>query len=127
MRRTLREVPARDWGAFCERVNQFEGGAVFSLETEDRNGAKQQLADKVPFDSMDFGKRDECNDRFAIRSRGNGRTKYEVVEPIHVMLKESTECGAGFQSVIIEAENGLTTLTFHPTIKMSWLENLELL
>jgi hypothetical protein len=39
---------------------------------------------------------------------------------------EETEGGAAFKSVIIEAEEAITTLTFQPVIKTSWLGDLPL-
>jgi hypothetical protein len=119
----MREVPSQEWGSFCQKLNQFEGGAMVTLELTAEDGESHDVARNVIFDRMDFGKRDDCSDRISIRSRDS--KEHEIVEPIHVLLKE-TEGGAAFQSVTIQAESGITKLTFQPVIRASWLQDLPL-
>ncbi|HLP76046.1 MAG TPA: hypothetical protein VK327_03945, partial [Candidatus Paceibacterota bacterium] len=55
------------------------------------------------------GRRDDCSDRIAVRF--SGAAEYEIIEPIRIQLTE-TDGRAAFQSVVVEAENGVTILTF---------------
>jgi hypothetical protein len=121
----MREVPSQEWNRFCQRLNQFEGGATVTLEVVEQSGAKKEIARDAIFDRMDFGRRDGCNDQISIRSRGNGETTHAITEPIHILLNE-TEGGAAFQSVVIQAEEGITTVKFQPVIRAAWLEGVRL-
>jgi hypothetical protein len=121
----MREVNTSDWAAFCERVNQNENGAAISVHKMELNGAKLEIAKNVTFERMDFGRRDDCNDGISVRLSGNGASDHTIIEPMHIKLAES-ENGTAFQSVIIEAEDGVTILTFHPVLKAVWLKDLEL-
>lgn len=121
----MREVNTSDWAAFCERVNQNENGASISIHKVEMNGAKIEVAKNVLFERMDYGRRDACNDGISVRVSGNGATDHNVVEPMRIKLMES-ENGTAFQSVIIEAEDGVTILTFHPVLKAAWLKDLRL-
>jgi hypothetical protein len=121
----MREVNPTDWTAFCERVNQNENGAAISVHKLELNGAKIEVAKNVTFERMDYGRRDDCNDGISVRLSGNGATDYDILEPIRIKLMES-ESGTAFQSVIIEAEDGVTTLTFHPVLKAAWLTDVKL-
>jgi hypothetical protein len=77
------------------------------------------LARRAPFEGIGYGRRDDCNDQIVVR----GTTKHEIVEPIHILLRE-TEDGAAFNAVAIEAEEGTTFLIFHPVIRPQWLEGV---
>jgi Family of unknown function (DUF5335) len=121
----MREVRSNDWDAFCGRLNQFERGATVTIEFLDRNGRMTEIARTVPFEEIQFGKRDACNDRISIRGRDKADTNHEIVEPIHILLRE-TEGGAGFNAVAIEAEEGTTFLMFQPVIRAQWLDGLTL-
>jgi len=121
----MREVNTSDWTAFCERVNQNENGAAISVHKVEMNGAKIEVAKNVSFERMDYGRRDGCNDGISVRLSGNGVTDHNILEPMRIKLMES-ENGTAFQSVIIEAEDGVTILTFHPNLKAAWLKDLKL-
>ena len=121
----MREVNTSDWAAFCERVNQNENGAAISVHKVELNGAKLEIAKNATFERMDFGRRDDCNDGMSVRLSGNSASDHTIIEPMHIKLAES-ENGTAFQSVIIEAEDGVTILTFHPVLKAVWLKDLKL-
>jgi hypothetical protein len=122
---TMREVQSQDWAAFFERVNRNEHGGVVSAHKVQPDGAKVELARNAAFEEIDFGQRDDCNDGISIQMSGGTDRRHEIVEPIRIKLMES-ENGATYQSVIIEAEDGATVLTFHPTIQAAWLSDLNL-
>jgi hypothetical protein len=120
----MREIPSQKWRTFCERLNEFERGGVMTIEFLDRNGRQSEVARRIPFDEIDFGKRDACNDYIFIRGTANGqKTAHEIVEPISIVLRE-TEDGAGFNAMAIEAEEGTTFVVFQPVIRAEWLEGL---
>ncbi|HYG22118.1 MAG TPA: hypothetical protein VEH04_04985 [Verrucomicrobiae bacterium] len=121
----MREVKTQDWAGFWERVNQNERGGTLNIHKVEPNGAKIQVASNVAFDTVEFGRRDDCNDRIALRTSGEAGRDLEIVEPIRIKLMES-ENGTAYQSVIVEAEDGVTILTFHPTLKADWLKDLDL-
>lgn len=121
----IREVRNSDWGIFCERLNQFEGGANVSIEWIARNGFRNEIARNVVFEEIQIGQRNECTDQISIRCRSQNEVKHDVVEPIHVNLKETEGSGA-FDTVMIEAEEGTTVMRFQPVIRTAWLDGLAL-
>lgn len=120
----MQEVQAQDWGPFCQRVTENARGGTVTIQKVQSNGARVELANQIAFDRMDFGKRDDCNDSIEIRGAGTESLKHEVVEPIRILLEETPNAST-FHSVIIEAEDGITTLNFHPNIKSAWLGGLK--
>jgi hypothetical protein len=121
----MREVRSQDWADFCRRLNDFVDGGTVTVEVMNRQGARRPVAGNVPFGEITFEKHDACSDRITVRSSGDGAIRHDIIEPIHVKLQE-TEGGLAFGSVIIEAEEEVTILTFHPVIKTGWLEGMEL-
>jgi hypothetical protein len=121
----MKEVKTQDWAAFCDRVTQNSRGGTVSVHKVEPDGSKIEIAANVGFDGMDFGRQNECNDRISVRGSGSGLSRHDVIEPIRIQLAES-ENGAAFPSIIIEAEDGVTILTFHPTIKAPALNGLAL-
>jgi hypothetical protein len=121
----MREVRSQDWPRFCEAVNRNERGGRLHVHKVELNGAKIEVAKNAAFDAIEFGRRDDCNDRIAIRMMGEKSTEHEILEPIRIQLAE-TENGAAFQSVVVEAEDGTTILTFHPTLRREWLSEIQL-
>ncbi len=121
----MREVQTQDWAAFWNKVNENERGGTVNIQRVEPNGSKRQVAANVALDSVEFGRRDDCNDHIAVRTSGQQTHDLEIVEPIRIRLMES-ENGAAFQSVIVEAEDGVTILTFHPTLKADALRDLQL-
>jgi hypothetical protein len=121
----MREIQNKDWADFCQRLNQFENGGNVTIEVQTRNGASVEIARAVPLGEITFGKRNDCSDQISIHSRGEEKADHDIVEPIRILLKEA-EGGQAFNPVLIEAEDGITTLTFHPVIRASWLEGLRL-
>lgn len=121
----MQEIKPQDWPRFCEAVNRNERGGTLHVHKVELNGAKTEVARNAAFDGMEFGRKDDCNDRIAVRMSGEKTGEHEIVEPIRIQLAE-TENGAAFQSVVVQAEDGTTILTFHPTLRREWLSELHL-
>ena len=119
----MKEIRSQDWNTFCERLNQFEHGATVDIRWIDReNKAEKEIARAAEFQEMRFGKRDGCTDRIMVYAGGETETHHEIVEPIHILLRE--QAGHGFNAVAVEAEEGITLLRFNPVIRPAWLEGL---
>lgn len=122
----MKEIRSEDWSAFCDRLNEFERGATVDIQWIDRESkAVKQIARAAEFQEIRFGKRDSCNDQILIRTGGEAEMHHEIVEPIHILLREQTK-GQGFNAVAVEAEGGTTVLRFNPVIRPAWLEGLAM-
>lgn len=119
----MREVKTQDWPAFCDRLNANAQGGTISIHKVEATGGKRLIIENSGFESIEHGLRDDCNDRLSVRLSGAG--EHEMVEPIRIKLM-TVENGSAFQSVIVEAEDGVTILTFHPMIRAVWLEGINL-
>lgn len=122
----MREIRTQDWKTFCERLNQFERGATVDIHWIDRaTKAEREIAHAAEFREITFGKRDGCNDQIVLRAGGEVETRHEIVEPIHILLREMGDSG-GFNAVAVEAEEGTTLMRFNPVIRRVWLEGMAI-
>jgi len=121
----MREVKSQDWAAFWSKVNENERGGIINIHRVEPDGAKRQVASNVALDRIEFGRRDDCNDHIAVKTSGDQTRDLDIVEPIRIKLMES-ENGAAYPSIIVEAEDGVTILTFNPTLKAAALSDLQL-
>ncbi len=120
----MKEIKSQDWNTFCQRLNEFERGASVDILWIDRaSKAERPVARSAEFENISFGKRDGCNDQIIIRAGGETETRHEIVEPINIRLRESGNDG-NYNGVAIEAEEGITILTFQPAIHAKWLGGL---
>ncbi|HLX70574.1 MAG TPA: DUF5335 family protein [Verrucomicrobiae bacterium] len=118
----MKEIRSQDWKTFCDRLNEFERGATVDIRWIDRaSKAEKEIAHAAEFQEISFGKRDGCNDRIMVRAGGETETHHEIVEPIHILLREHD---GGFNAIAVEAEEGTTLLKFNPVIRSAWLEGL---
>ena len=121
----MKEIRSQDWNTFCDRLNEFERGAIVDIHWIDRaSKAEKEIARAAEFQEIRFGQRDGCNDHIMVRAGGEAETHHEIVEPIHILLRE--QAGGGFNAVAVEAEEGTTVLRFNPVIRPVWLEGLAL-
>src|SRR5690348_15609724 len=112
----MKEIRAQDWNTFCQRLNEFERGATVDILWIDRETKTEQpVARAAEFEEMSFGKRDGCSDQITVRAGGERgvKTRHEIIEPIHILLREAH---GRFNGVAVEAEQGTTILTFSPAI-----------
>jgi hypothetical protein len=119
----MKEIRSQDWSTFCDRLNEFERGATVDIRWIDRESkVEKEIALAAEFQEIRFGKRDGCNDHIMVRAGGETGTHHEIVEPIHILLRE--QGSGGFNAIAVEAEEGTTLLRFNPIIRMAWLEGL---
>ena len=121
----IREIDSHDWQEFCRRISLQRQGAVVSIEVVAPDGLKTERAGNVTLQEMSFDASGACNDIISLRVRNEREELYEVIDPIHIKLKE-TENGNDFNSVQIDAENGTTWLTIHPAIHAQMLAGLKI-
>lgn len=124
----MKEIQTKDWNTFCQKLSEAERGARVDIHWIDRESKREQdIARSAEFQEITFGRRDGCNDQVIIRAGAEGgtETRHEIVEPIHIRLRESGNSG-NFNGVAIEAEGGITLLTFHPALHAKALEGLQL-
>ena len=120
----MKEIKTQDWNTFCQRLNEFERGASVDILWIDRaSNAERSIARAAEFENISFGARDGCNDQIIIRAGGATETRHEIVEPINIRLRETGNDG-NYNGVAIEAEEGITILTFKPAIHAKWLGGL---
>lgn len=120
----MKEIKSQDWNTFCQRLNEYERGAAVDIVWIDRaSKAERSIAQQAEFENISFGALDGCNDQITIRAGGEKETRHEIVEPITVRLRESGKSG-NYNGVTIEAEEGITLLTFRPDIHSKWIEGI---
>lgn len=106
------EVLSRDWAEFFLKFNELNKGSLITVEHQNLEGHTKEIAREMPFEGIRFGK-DACNDNITIglgSAPGARDRDHLVVEPIHVRIRGEQ---AGRKQIQIEAENGVTIITFH--------------
>ena len=119
-----KEIQSKDWDKICERINNLRREALLTIEVLEPGGKKRQLARDVPLQSIVFDRSDACNDRMTL-SVGPAAQKpmtHQIVQPIHIILKPAEN--GSFNPMQIEAESGITLLTFHPALRPDFLQGL---
>lgn len=120
----MKEIKSQNWSTFCDRLNEFERGAMVDILWIDRaTKAERAIARNAEFEKISFGQHDGCNDQFLVRAGGESETRHEIMEPMYVGLRQSGEDG-NFDGVAIEAEEGTTIITFQPVIHAGWVKGL---
>jgi hypothetical protein len=117
------EIQSTDWATFCKRFEQLHNGQLMTIFQINTAGQRTEVARDMPLQSMKFGKGD-CNDHMFITlfQEGKREITHEVVEPIHVKIREEGEGSKGLQ---IDGENGSTILRFSSGKIDQLLEGLE--
>jgi hypothetical protein len=122
----MKEIRTQDWNKFCQRLNENERGATVDIHWIDRETkAETSIARAAAFEEISFGQRDGCSDQIVVRAGGEAGARHEIVEPIHILLRESSKNG-DFNAMTVEAEQGSTIVTFTPAIHAEWLEGMTL-
>ncbi|MDB6016102.1 MAG: hypothetical protein JWR19_591 [Pedosphaera sp.] len=121
----IREVSSTSWDEFCRRINGQQRGALVNIETIASDGYRMTTASDAIFESLALDARGACNDVLSVRVSKDRELIHDIIEPIHIKLTESSASG-DYNPVQIEAENGITLLTFHPAIHNQLLDGLAL-
>ncbi|MEO7300126.1 MAG: DUF5335 family protein [Verrucomicrobiota bacterium] len=104
------EIRSQDWEEFCRRFTEGNAGSLLSIELTGRDGVQKNVARDLPLEKMTMDKTDACNDLITISMASNGsHVSHTIIEPIRLLVKEVK----GSKTLQIEAENGVTLVTFH--------------
>ena len=104
------EISSTNWKKFCERFVELHRGTLMSVTKIEPSGQSHEVLRDMPLTNawMESG---ECNDRIFLNFEQDGKREHihEIVEPIHVKLREE---GQGKKGLQIDAENGSTLVLF---------------
>ena len=121
----IQTINAPDWPAFCQRINEHLVSARVKIETTAPDGIKNELAANASLESMTFDGTDGCNNTITVLVKDTREVSHEIIEPIQIRLRSSGGSG-DFNTVEIEAENGITIITLSPSIHPKVLAGLKL-
>jgi hypothetical protein len=104
------EIGSTNWKKFCERFVGLHRGTSMTVLKIEPNGQNHEVVRDMPLANA-WMESDQCNDRIFFNFEQGGRREYthEIVEPIHVKLREE---GHGKKGLQIDAENGSTLILF---------------
>ena len=115
------EIKETNWGKFCERFFETHRDGLISLDVVSHDGTTAVLAESEPLRVFKFQKTDGCSDVIQVEV---GRLQHEIVEPLHVRLRDSE----GAQKVLqIDAESGSVEMRFTSGRIGSILKEMDLL
>jgi hypothetical protein len=120
------EIQEKQWKQFCDRMEQFCRGAMVTIHLENGDVAKAELAVDLPLRHIVLDEEsDACNTRLVIEvGLADAKpTRHEVIEPIHIRLKNGTDPNR-YNIIQVLAENGTTTLEIRPGLNESLLKGL---
>ena len=121
----IRTIDNHDWPAFCQRVTEQRATALVKVEVIESDGIKIEKAVNASLQSMTFDSTDPCNDFIILRFKNTREIAHEMLAPIQIRLHRSAT-SSDFNTIEIEAENGITTITLSPSIHLQMLEGLKL-
>lgn len=113
----IKEIRSQDWEAFCRKITELRKEALLTIEVVRPDGRRDQIARSVPLRNMSFEKMDGCSDQILLDLE-SGREQpitHSIVDPIHILLRPSTN--GSYNPMEINAESGTTLLTFHPALR----------
>ena len=111
MKKTIAIHP-KEWRDFCESFTQLNRGSMMTVELQHMDNRRDTIAENEMFRRMTLDMSDACNNMISLSlgEEGNRRIHHIAIEPIHLRLKQFDD---GQKILQIEAENGVTLLTFH--------------
>jgi hypothetical protein len=105
-----REITSADWEKFCQRFVELHRGSLMTVRKVEPTGRMVEVVREMPLTRawMESG---ECNDRISFDFEQQGRREviHQIVQPIHVKVREEGEGQKGLQ---IDAEDGSTLILF---------------
>jgi hypothetical protein len=104
------EIKSTNWKAFCEKFLELHRGALMTVTQIEPSGRMHEVVRDMPLTNVWMDQND-CNDRIFLRFEQDGRREitHEILEPIHVKLREE---GGGQKGLQFDAENGSTLVLF---------------
>lgn len=105
------EIRSTDWKEFCHRFERLHRGDLMTLIHIHTSGHKEEKIRNLPLQAMRFDPSGDCNNRICVTlaQEGTREIMHEILEPIHVKVREESGGSKGLQ---IDAENGTTILVF---------------
>lgn len=104
------EINSTNWKKFCERFVGLHRGTSMTVLKIEPSGQNHEVVRDMPLVKT-WMESDQCNDRifFNFGQEGRRDCTHEIIEPIHVKLREESHGKKGLQ---IDAENGSTLILF---------------
>jgi hypothetical protein len=104
------EIQSTDWQKFCEKFLNLHRGSIMTVEQITPAGARVEVVNKMPLRNISISHGD-CSDSILLDFQQDGSREiiHEIVEPIHVKLREE---GHGQKGLQIDAESGTTIVLF---------------
>jgi len=105
------EIQSTNWKEFCQRFQQLHRGTPMTIHVIEPSGYRRELVDGMSLQSVKFQPNSGCSDTILITLFEDGKREitHEIIDPIHVKLREEDNARKALQ---IDAENGSTLLTF---------------
>ncbi len=119
------EVKEKQWGRFCQQLEQFCRGAAVNIELESEPGNKHAIAREMPLRSVML-EQEPCNTNLVIEAGlpDQKPVRHVVIDPIHVRLRNH-DGSDRYHRLEISAENGITTVELHPGLNEALVQTLE--
>lgn len=105
-------IHPEEWKEFCDAFSQINKGDLMSVKHFHLDGRHDYVVEEQPLQAMTLDTDDACSDMISLVffKEGQRRISHVVIEPIHLRTKEDAE---GRKFIQIEAENGVTIISFH--------------
>ena len=120
----VKEIDIESLMDFCRRVTTMQAGGMLDIERVEPDGNRERIADQATFQRVLLDQSGACSDRltFEFGVGGQKTNAYIITEPIHIRLREAEN--GRYKCVEIQAEDGITVLTFRPGINPAALQGL---
>jgi hypothetical protein len=117
------EISSTNWKAFCDRFVNLHRGTLMTVMKVEPSGQSHEVVRDMPLVNawLESG---QCNDRILFDFEQDGKREciHEIIEPIHVKVREE---GQGRKGLQIDAENGSTLILFRSGKLQELLRDLD--
>jgi len=117
------EIISTNWKEFCNRFVELHRGTLMTVTKIEPSGRSHEIVRDMPL-AKAWIESGGCNDRIFLNFEQDGKREciHEIVEPIHVKIREE---GQGKKGLQIDAENGSTLVLFSSGKLNELLNGLE--